>query len=135
VPAQPLPDPFVNPDSQSDQPRSPLVAAVMASVEESAGRLHKELTRREFRELVEARGRSCDEALLEIRRAALLRDPSLAGASEATWRRRITGHRAQTEAERRVTELEAENARLRLLIADQESEIDELRRFARRELG
>jgi hypothetical protein len=133
VPAQPKPDPSVSP--APEQPRSPLVAAVMASVEESAGRLHKELTRREFRELVEARGRSCDEALLEIRRAALLRDPSLVGASQATWSRRITGHRAQSEAEVRVSELEAENARLRLLIADQESEIDELRRFTRRELG
>lgn len=104
----------------------------MASVEESAGRLRQELSRHEFRNLVLERGRSCDEALLEIRRAALQRDPSIVRDSDSSWHRRITGARpAASDADRRIEALAGENARLRLLIADQEAEIEDLRRIAR----
>ena len=88
-----------------DQTSSPLVAAVLANVEDGFGH---GLSRSEFRELVAARGRSCDEAWVELRR-------------------RITGRRTQVDATLRLEALEAENARLRQLVSDQRAELDSLK--------
>ncbi len=106
------------------EPSSPLVAAVIASVGGGAEGLRGELSHREFRELVRARGRSCDEVLLELRRAALQRGVTTPSAFDA---KRITGRRASAVAAVRLDQLESENARLRRLVADQRLDIDALR--------
>jgi hypothetical protein len=92
-----------------EQPRSALVAAVLANVEDGFCR---DLSRAEFRELVAARRRTCDEALLGLRAAALGREAEPAGAA-----------------------LEAENARLRKLVAEQRAEIERLKLLSRPRRG
>jgi hypothetical protein len=112
------------------------VAAVLASVEDcAAGRLRQELSRSEFRELVQERRRSCDAALLELTRAAIERDEAaigaVAGVDAPSWRRRITGRGIPIEAAIALDELRMENARLRRLLTDQRAEIESLRRLSR----
>lgn len=110
--------------------QSALVAAVIASVEDCAGHFHNELSDREFRELVRARGRSCDEALLELRRAALVRGAGTPAAG-ATARRRTTSGRPMSADAIRVLELEQENERLRRLVAGQQRDLRGLRERSR----
>lgn len=131
MPAQPTNAQFSNPSSASEsaRPSSRLVAAVLANVEDGFG---QELSRSEFRELVAARGRSCDAALLELRRAASERGTAVAGSGERTpWGRSITGLRTVPEAIIRLERLEADNARLRRLVGDQRAEIERLERLSR----
>ncbi len=131
--------PFAPAAEQSDRPSAALVAAVIASVEDCADQLHGHVSHRQFRELVRARGRLCDEALLELRRAALAREAEAAPDPDADGavpplilgRRRITG-RAVTADAVRVRELEAENARLRQIVVDQRLDLQDLRASARR---
>jgi hypothetical protein len=111
------------------EPPSPLVAAVIASVGATAEGLRGELSHREFREQVRAYGRSCDEVLLDIRRAALRGENGVPVPAEIT-RRRITGRRASALDAVRLDQLEAENARLRAVVANQRLDLDALRRRA-----
>ena len=63
------PDPEPEPEKTS-----PVVAALIASVEMTASELHDELSRGEFRQMVRDRNRSEDEAWRPIRAAALARE-------------------------------------------------------------
>jgi hypothetical protein len=120
------------PAAVADNPScTALVAAVLANVEDCAGYFHNELTDREFRELVRARGRSCDEALLELRRAALVRGSDRPDSTSSLRRGQISA-RPMSADTIRVLELEAENAGLRRLLADQQLDIDGLRERAQR---
>jgi hypothetical protein len=120
------------PAAVADNPSSTaLVAAVLANVEDCAGYFHNELSDREFRELVRARGRSCDAALLELRRAALVRGGGRPASTSSPRRGQISGLPMSADTIR-VLELEAENAGLRRLIADQQLDIDVLRERAQR---
>lgn len=118
--------PMALPAEAESRSSSALVAAVIASVEDCAGHFHNELSDREFRELVRARGRSCDEALLELRRAALVRGAG-SGATGSPAPRRTTAGRPMSADALRVLELELENERLRRLVAGQQLDIEGLR--------
>jgi hypothetical protein len=97
--------------------RSPLVAAVLANLEERPGDLRDGLSRADFRDLVRARGRDCDEAWAEISRAARTRETSEPVRRPITDpARRAAGIRAWQSL--RLIELEAENERLRQLVSE-----------------
>lgn len=122
--------PFIHAQEEQAQPSSSrVVAAVLANLEDSAGSMRGQMSRREFRAQVQERGRSCDEVLLELRRAALIRDAGGAGtSSDALTRRRITNRRVTANDIVRIDQLAADNVRLRRLVADQQLALEGLRR-------